>query len=76
MSVTNERVYADPSHPGNKIRPRVRCYGCGTLGCITYWGNWCFDCNVKRIDRISGFLEAEIDRRQALAPKAQEEGEG
>jgi hypothetical protein len=45
-------VYADPNHPGNKIRPRVRCLGCGKLGCVTAWGPWCFDCNVKRIDRL------------------------
>jgi hypothetical protein len=49
-----DRPFADPNHPGNKIRPRVRCVGCGKLGCITYWGPWCFECNVKRIDRIDG----------------------
>jgi len=53
----NERAYADPDHKGNKIRPKVRCIGCGNLGCITYWGPWCFECNVERIDRINGAFE-------------------
>lgn len=56
-SQTTDRPYADPTHPGNKIRPRVRCIGCGAKGCTTAWGPWCFGCNVKRIDRISGNLE-------------------
>lgn len=60
------RSYADPEHPGNKLRPKVKCLGCGTRGCITYWGDWCFDCNVERIDRISGFLEDEIARYSAV----------
>ena len=46
-------AYKDRNHPGNKIRPRVICLGCGERGCITAWGNWCFDCNVKRMDRIN-----------------------
>lgn len=49
----NDRPYADPNHPGNKIRPNVKCIGCGTKGCITAWGPWCFTCNVERMDRIS-----------------------
>lgn len=51
-----ERVippWKDPNHPGNKIRPRTKCLGCGRLGCITAWGNWCFNCNVKRITKIN-----------------------
>jgi hypothetical protein len=51
-------AYRDPAHPGNRIRPNVRCLGCGALGCVTYWGDWCFACNVARIDRISASLEA------------------
>jgi len=47
------RLYADRAHPGNKIRSNVRCLGCGKFGCITAWGDWCFECNVERIDRIS-----------------------
>jgi hypothetical protein len=61
-----ERPYADPQHPGNRVRPRVRCIGCGTLGCITAWGPWCLPCNVARMDRISGFLSAEVARYGAF----------
>jgi hypothetical protein len=50
-------AYKDPNHPGNKIRPRVVCWECGKKGCVTAWGNWCFDCNVKRIERISASFE-------------------
>ena len=60
-----ERAYANADHPGNKIRPRIRCAGCGQMGCTTAWGPWCFDCNIKRMDRIGGFLESELKR---LAP--------
>jgi hypothetical protein len=52
--------WADPQHPSNKIRPRVRCAGCGCLGCVTHWGPWCFDCNVKRMTRLSASF-AEIE---------------
>lgn len=53
-----EPVYRDPEHPTNKLRPKVRCVGCGNLGCVTYWGPWCFVCNVERMDRITKSLEA------------------
>jgi len=46
------RPWADPTSPGNRMRPHVRCIGCGNLGCTTAWGPWCFTCNVKRITRI------------------------
>lgn len=55
-------AYQDKSHKGNKIRPKVKCLGCGTLGCVTYWGNWCFECNVERMDNIGGNLRNEISR--------------
>lgn len=48
----SSRPWADPHSSGNEIRPKVRCVGCGHLGCVTYWGPWCFSCNVKRLDRI------------------------
>ncbi len=54
---TTMNAFQDPSHPGNKIRPRVRCAGCGRLGCVTYWGPWCFGCNVERIGRIDKAFE-------------------
>ena len=53
-----DRAWADPEHHGNKLRPRVHCIGCGELGCVTYWGPWCFKCNVERMDRINGKFEA------------------
>lgn len=34
----------------------VRCYGCKEECRKTHWGNWCFDCNVERIDRINKSL--------------------
>ena len=46
-------AYKDPLHPGNAMRPKVRCLGCGKLGCITAWGKWCFKCNVERMERIN-----------------------
>lgn len=36
-------------------------YECGVKGCVTYWGQWCFDCNVKRMDRISAVLSPDAD---------------
>lgn len=57
------RPYANPEHSGNKIRPRIRCIGCGKRGCITAWGPWCFTCNVARIDRINKAFEDELEYR-------------
>jgi hypothetical protein len=57
------KPWADPTHHGNRIRPMVRCIGCGKRGCVTAWGPWCFDCNVARMTRI----DAQFDRvREAL----------
>ena len=50
-------AWRDPHHVSNKMRPRVRCAGCGKLGCVTYWGPWCFKCNVERMDRVSATFE-------------------
>ena len=50
------RPWADPDHPGNAIRPHVRCLGCRRLGCGTAWGAWCVACNTKRIERINKAL--------------------
>jgi hypothetical protein len=60
-------AFADPNHPGNTIRPNVRCLGCGEKGCVTSWGDWCFRCNVARMTRISKALDRaeEILRRTA-----------
>lgn len=59
-----EAAYQNPNHPGNKLRPKVRCLGCGKLGCITAWGRWCFECNVTRIDRIRAQMEALLAETQ------------
>ena len=51
-------AYRDPKHPSNKIRPRVKCWGCGKNGCVgKHWGNWCFACNNERMDRIEARFE-------------------
>jgi hypothetical protein len=51
-------AYMDANHPSNVIRPRVKCWGCGKLGCVgKHWGNWCFECNVSRIGGITQNLE-------------------
>jgi hypothetical protein len=68
-------AYKDPNHPSNKIRPKVQCSMCGTMGCVgRHWGNWCFDCNVKRIDGISKTLESMVSlesyRRRTAAVDA------
>lgn len=47
------RPWADPHHPGNKLRPKVKCMGCGRKGCVTAWGPWCFECNCKRMARLT-----------------------
>jgi hypothetical protein len=52
-----DRPYANPDHPGNKMRPKIKCSGCGKLGCVTYWGKWCFECNVIRMDRLNAAFE-------------------
>ena len=32
--------------------PVVKCLGCGKRCRRTKWGNWCYSCNVERIERI------------------------
>lgn len=56
------KPYQDPNHPGNAIRPEVECIGCRKHGCVTAWGPWCFDCNVKRMDRIDASLASVASR--------------
>jgi hypothetical protein len=45
--------WQDINHPSNKLRPRIKCLGCGKLGCVTYWGPWCFECNVERMTHLN-----------------------
>ena len=58
MTQTIKHPWADPNSPGNKIRPRVVCIGCGKKGCTTAWGPWCFDCNFERLTRINKSFES------------------
>ena len=51
-----DRPYADPAHPGNKVRLHLRCLGCGCRGVTTAWGRWCLPCNTQRMDRIRASL--------------------
>jgi hypothetical protein len=47
-------AYKDPDHPTNKLRPKLRCWGCKKLGVTgRHWGQWCFECNVARFERIN-----------------------
>lgn len=55
--MTSERPWADPNARGNKLRPNVKCIGCGKMGCITHWGPWCFECNVPRMDRLDKSMD-------------------
>lgn len=49
-------AWRDPAkYQSGKI---VKCLGCKTNCCKTYWGNWCYDCNVKRIERINKIFES------------------
>jgi hypothetical protein len=58
LTAEQAQPYADPNHPSNTLRPRTRCWGCGTLGCVgKHWGNWCFRCNNERIGRINATFE-------------------
>jgi hypothetical protein len=51
--MSSDLPWKDPTDPSNKLRPRVRCVGCGNKGCVTFWGPWCFPCNVARMTRLS-----------------------
>jgi len=38
----------------------VQCLGCGETCHETFWGKWCYGCNVARIKRISKTLDQLI----------------
>lgn len=63
MQTVDLYPYRNPDHPGNKTRADVKCLGCGKMGCVTLWGDWCFECNVKRMDRINASLEKAFPKR-------------
>jgi hypothetical protein len=56
--MSERKPWADADHPSNTLRPGVRCIGCGKLGCVTYWGKWCFACNVPRMTRLSAAFDS------------------
>jgi len=45
----------EPWRDQNKyiIGANVKCLGCGVSCHKTCWGKWCYECNVKRIERIN-----------------------
>lgn len=43
--------WRDPSY--YQKGPLVNCLGCGCTCHSTFWGKWCYNCNVERIERIS-----------------------
>lgn len=77
--VEDKRPWANPDAPGNALRPDVKCVGCGTMGCVTHWGPWCFTCNVKRMDHLDARfaeLEASLTKRPSGADgRGHNEGE-
>lgn len=58
MSETEIDHWRDPSYYANG--PIVKCYGCGKRCHKTHWGNWCYKCNVERIERITKTLENNL----------------
>jgi len=49
--------YADPDHEGNSSK-YITNNKCDTHDCSNFAGtawspHWCFDCNIKRINKIS-----------------------
>jgi hypothetical protein len=61
-------AYADLDHPTNKIRPRLKCWNCGTKGVVgKHWGQWCFKCNNERL----GHLNGQFDKIRAALKEAQ-----
>lgn len=53
-------AYKDPTNEGNsdKYHTGEYCIECGVKPAGTAWGlYWCFECNVKRMERISSQLE-------------------
>lgn len=66
-------AYKDPNHEGNsaKYHTGARCIeGCGRPA-GTWWSPlWCFECNVKRMNRIS---DALAPVRRALLRRGKEE---
>ena len=54
-------AYQNQEHPSYLGRKIVKCYGCGTKCSKSAWGNWCYPCNVKRLDQISATLNNMVE---------------
>lgn len=54
-------IWRDPSYYRNG--PIVKCLGCGNDCHKSFWGKWCFDCNVARIERISKSFKDLLDNQ-------------
>lgn len=62
-------AYKDPESDGYGVKylcDNKPCLGCGKKpsGCV--WGQWCYNCNVERMDRVdAGFakLKERFDAR-------------
>ena len=55
-------AYANPDHPSYHGPKVAKCYGCKSPCSKSAWGLWCYACNVKRLDRISGALNGMLER--------------
>ncbi|MFH2074726.1 MAG: hypothetical protein ABIJ57_05180 [Pseudomonadota bacterium] len=56
-------AYKDPKHEGNspKYHTGKECIeGCGRPAGTAWGPYWCFECNIKRIDRINAQFEKII----------------
>lgn len=65
------KAYQDPENEGNSAIHHTGKL-CIEVGCSnpagTHWSPlWCMECNIKRIDRISGQLEGLIRHRPLRA---------
>lgn len=60
------KPYQDPKHPynGSEYHTGKECIepGCHNPAGTAWSPFWCFDCNVKRIDRISRQLDEIAER--------------
>lgn len=69
-------MYNDPNHPGNSARchtGKLCIEGCGRPAGTAWSPYWCFECNVRRIDRINTSLEGLTKSRDCHRDKAEKE---
>lgn len=65
------KKYQDPGYEGNgsKYHTGKECIerGCHNPAGTAWSPLWCFECNAKRMDRISGNLTKEAERYGVVA---------